>query len=356
MWNSKFAWGLLAALCATFGWGLIRLYDLRLTAGDIYPVYSSFRADPLGAKVLYESLLRMHGYTVERNYQPLDNLHQRSGTMLWLGENPFAFPLRSEEDLKQFEAIASRGIRLVIAMAPVKRPDSAAQMQVKNSPLEKRWNIAFVYVQRIAPQSETTESPLPRHTALVMKLAGNPAPIVDMPFGKGSIVLVDSAYPLSNEALATDRDTAWLDRLLGPHHTIIFDEHHLGLSENVSIAMLARKYRLTGLLAGLLILAALFIWRNSSTLLPPKRPSTDDETRLARGRDSASALQHLLHRNIPPSDLIRICLAEWEKSGRDGRFYSAEKIEILHRLAAPKGNRDPVEIYRKMQSIINQKQ
>lgn len=342
----------MTAALAGFAWGLVRLYDLRLTAGDIYPVYSSYRSDPLGCKVLFETLKQLPGYSVERNFRALDDLHRKAGTLLWLGEDPFLFALRPEEDFKQFEAIASRGIRLVFAMTPVKRVPSSAQMGANNRALEKRWGITFAYVKRIASVEENREGPLPKQTALIIKSGGKVTPIVEKPFGNGSVVLVDSSYPFSNEALATSRDTLLLDRVLGVGTIVTFDEHHLGLSEDASIAMLARKYRLTGLAAGLLILAALFIWRNSSPLLPPRRRPGGDEARLATGRDSASALQHLLRRNIPDTDLIPTCLAVWEKSGHDGRSYSPEKLAAIRQLAASEGKRNPVEVYRKMQSII----
>ena len=350
--NPKTAWALLAAVCTAFGWGLIRLYDLRLTAGDIYPVYSSFRSDPLGSKVLFESLKQLPGYTVDRNFRSLDDLHQNSGTLLWLGEDPFTFALHSEQDLKQFETIASRGIRLVFVMTPVKPVTSPVQMMVKEPPLEKRWGITFVYVSRLALHNEDREGPLPKQTALVIKTNGKVTPVVEKPFGRGAVVLLDNAYPFSNEALAMERDTPLLEHMFGASQPVIFDEHHLGLSENASVAMLARKYRLTGLFAGLLLLAALFIWRNSSPLMPPRRSASAGEAHLAAGRDSASALQQLLRRNLADSDLIPACLAEWEKSGRGGRAYSEEKLKIIRQIAAAQDKQNPADVYRKMQSII----
>ena len=346
MSNSKLAWTLLIGMCALFVLGLIRLYDLRLTAGDIYPPYSSYRADPLGAKVLFESLSHLPNYSVERNFRTLDDLHSNSGTLLWLGEDPFLFPLLTDADLRQFESIASRGVRLVFAMTPVKLRSDPAAMQLKNSPLEKRWGVTFAYLKTLAPRTRTQ---------LVIKSGGVDTPVVEKTFGKGSVVLVDSVYPFSNEALATDRDTPLLDRLLGENRTVMFDERHLGLSEDASIAMLARKYRLTGLVAGLLILAVLFIWRNSTSLLPPRRRVKESSAALATGRDAASALQHLLRRNITEHDLIPACLAEWEKTRHGARSYSSEKLDILRQMATAKSKRGAVDVYRAMQSIISQR-
>ena len=87
----------------------------------------------------------------------------------------------------------------------------------------------------------------------------------------------------------------------------------------------------------------LFIWRNSSSLLTARRTSAVDEARPAL----ASALQHLLRRNIPEPELIATCLAEWEKSGE---FRTLEKRDVVRQLAKAKGN--PLEIYRRLQSVV----
>ncbi len=55
------SWGNLAVLLlgGLFVTGLIQLILLRFESGDVYPPYSSLRADPLGCKALYESLGRV---------------------------------------------------------------------------------------------------------------------------------------------------------------------------------------------------------------------------------------------------------------------------------------------------------
>ncbi len=358
MSNNKAAWALLAVIGAGFVWGLVQLYDLRLASGDIYPAYSSLRGDPLGSKVLFESVAQLPGYSARRNFQPLDELHGAASTLLWIGEDPFTFALLPEENLKEFEQLASGGFRIVIAMTPVKPIAPHARMEAIDSALEKRWGITFAYVKKSQAQTAQPEprGGLPKRTALIIKTGGAVTPIAEKRFGTGCVLLADNAYSFSNESLAGDRNTALLARVLGPNRTVLFDEHHLGLSETSSIAMLARRYRLTGLLAGLLVLAALFIWRNSSPLLPPRREAAPGEARLIRERDSASALEHLLERNIPVSALIPACIAEWEKTGRDGRSFAPEKLAILRQLAEPASKRTPVEIYRTIQSVITQRE
>ncbi|HLH55180.1 MAG TPA: hypothetical protein VKY92_16360, partial [Verrucomicrobiae bacterium] len=59
---------------ALFGLGLFELFQLRFEAGDVYPAYSSLRADPLGTMALYESLARMPGVNVVRDFSAENRL------------------------------------------------------------------------------------------------------------------------------------------------------------------------------------------------------------------------------------------------------------------------------------------
>src|SRR5439155_26641627 len=73
---------LLLVLLAVFGLGVGRLFQLRFEAGDVYPPYSSLRADPLGTKAFFEGLKILHGITVERLFQQLDRLREGRRTTL----------------------------------------------------------------------------------------------------------------------------------------------------------------------------------------------------------------------------------------------------------------------------------
>ena len=359
MTNTRLAWTLLIVVSIAFVWGLISLYELRFEAGDIYPVYSALRSDPLGSEALFDSVAQLPGYSARRSFQDVEHVRDRNATILFLGADPFTFALFAEEDFKQMEEIASRGVRLVFAMAPVKRKPPSEKMAVKDSALERRWGVTFDYIPSPASEAQSFTGDqgrlVPKKTALVMKTGSAASPVIEKQFGSGSVVLVGTAYPFSNEALATERDVALLARVIGSFRTIIFDEHHLGLSEEASVVMLARKYRLTGLAGGLLLLAGLLIWRNSSSLLPRRRAPAATEARLATERDSASALHHLLRRNIAEADLVPLCVAEWEKSRHESRGYSPEKLGIIRKLASAPGKPRAADVYRTLQSIITQR-
>src|SRR4051812_31044400 len=104
-----------------FLFGLAQLFKLRFEAGDVYPEYSSLRADPLGVKALYESLDKLLG--TRRNYRPFSKLGDgRDTALLYLGsQSAFMFDTRSDlrlppEDFTHLESFVRDGGRLVISL------------------------------------------------------------------------------------------------------------------------------------------------------------------------------------------------------------------------------------------------
>ncbi len=77
--------------------------------------------------------------------------------------------------------------------------------------------------------------------------------VVERKFGAGSVVLVADSYPVSNEAMFKDRSAPLLAWLLDDGRDVLFDEAHLGILEKPGVATLMRRYRLHGLIVGLLV-------------------------------------------------------------------------------------------------------
>ena len=69
----------LAGVLAALGYGVWHLLNLRFSAGDVYPHYSSFRSDPLGSRVYYESLSQLDHTRVRRFIQSIDQLPHGRG-------------------------------------------------------------------------------------------------------------------------------------------------------------------------------------------------------------------------------------------------------------------------------------
>jgi hypothetical protein len=112
--------------------------------------------------------------------------------------------------------------------------------------------------------------------------------------------------------MVEDRQSALLLTLLGGKPQVRFDESHLGLEETGTIVALARRFHLQGFLLGLVVIAALFIWRNVAAF-PPRRER--GVTGLAAGRDSLTGLAILLQRHLPEPAVLASCLREREKAG-----------------------------------------
>lgn len=415
-------------LGAAFLLSLLHLFQLRYTTGDVYPPYSSLRADPLGVKALYESYGRLSGMEVRRNLRPLETgADLPPAGFFLLGFNAGQLSRLSEPLVQEWERLARLGGRVVIALAPeserpwrprvfenapgrrtAPRPHPAPpeseepseeepampRPQRRDQPrdespdrfvsLERRWGFKSDY-ERL-PQTaggdslpvsvhRTWNTPVPDvipwHTALffdgldpswrVVYAREAKAVLIERDLGRGSVVLSADSYFLSNQAMRQDCYPQLLAWLAGSHSTLVFDETHLGIMERPGVASLARKYRLHGVLAGLLLVAGLFIWKSSYSLVPPassrKVPVEDG----IGGRDSASGLINLLRRTVGPGEILFACYNHWKASGgQQVAGHSPSKLERMQALVAqeqarPAKQRQPVETYQTLTRILAEK-
>ena len=97
---------------AAFVLGLMHLFKLRFDVGDVYPKYSSLRADPLGTMAFYESLERMPYIFVRRDFSTGNQMpHGKETTYLHLGARTSDWRRVDEEVIKEIE-----GYREVIGL------------------------------------------------------------------------------------------------------------------------------------------------------------------------------------------------------------------------------------------------
>ncbi|MST95172.1 MAG: DUF4350 domain-containing protein [Pedosphaera sp.] len=390
---------LLVPLLAAFGWGLIALFNLRFAAGDAQPEYSSLRADPLGTKALYESLKPL--LPVRRNLQPLLKIpDDQPATLLFAGVEADDLDL-PWADFKHLESFLQHGGRVVITLYPSYTGISSTNLKAvmrgqpvspqrqgkdtKDDPFlknfetaqfEKEWGFGVIHdalkktpgggwqaVNVTSTDTNRNPASLSWHSALcfsgldpawrVIYQRRDQPVLIERKRGAGSIVLATDSYFLSNEAMRNERHAALLAWVVGRSPRVIFDETHLGIAEDPGIAALARKYRLHGLLAGLLLLGALFIWKNAAAFGPPRAADTDGDHVL--GKDSVSGFVNLLRRGIAPAALLPLCVEEWKKSRHLDRQHSAERLARADAALAANYQRNPVEAYRTVSRILNEK-
>ena len=411
-----------------FIYGVVSLLILRYKAGDIYPPYSSLRADPLGIKALYEGLDEIEGVTISRAYKSATKFReQRNMTFLYVGLHPSQFVWVEKDIVQALEEMLFHGNRVVLTFSPVYKDLSSspwflqggyeseeekpeenreddenkdaehdetgnAETESEETPemdqenresdprmltpvvaLHDRWDVTFKYtklskndenVYESISATNQSERFLPEtvswHTSLYFDIsdqkgwnvlyvaAGKPV-IIERTFGKGTLVLSADSYFLSNEALRNERHPELLAWLVGSNTTVIFDETHLGVMESPGVALLIRKYRLGWFVAGLMILALLFVWKNAVSFVPPHDTTLTAEERSEK--DVMAGLVNLLRQNIPSRDILPVCFEEWEKSFSHRQKELGNTLENIQATveaeqARSARERNPVAVYK----------
>jgi hypothetical protein len=392
-------WLLLAIFCGVLAW----IVSLRLGSGEIYPEYSSFRADPIGGKGFYESLDRLPGRRTSRHLQPFQRLvGDKEATVYLLGTGA-----QGAVDLvlyNKIESLAREGTRVVIALnatdshtamreedrinnrsLPLPRDNESAKMdKEKSAPGGYRGpQLALIDPQRreqeeilatlVTEGGEAGQEggqSLPRQLRWygrycfqklsdewqsIYEARGKPV-VVEQQIGLGTIVLCADSFLFSNEALARDRSPNFLLWTAGGAKNIIFDESHLGVSHGTSIMLLLRDMRLQGLFFGILVLAGLWVWRASASFVPPYTEEGAGE--VVQGKTAREGIVHLLERNLPADELPEICLKEWRKSYPNlnthdaARYAEAERL-LIEYLKLPKKERDPAGTYAELAKALS---
>ncbi len=403
-----------------FVFGLIELFVLRFEAGDVYPPYSSLRADPLGTRAFFESLDHLHGLSLRRDFSSENQLPPgKETTYLHLAAERNDWTFLPEETFREIENFLGRGGRLVITFFPEnyssakfigmrglaggpggpkgakplgkstpsgsspknkkrqnKTDDNSQPVMV--SPAE-RWGIDFGTVGLARNENgislpatvrNETELDLPPslnwHSSMIFTnlepswqtiyARGTNPVVVERFFGPGSVVMATDSFFVSNEALTKERHADLLAWLVGAGKNVVFDEAHLGLVETSGIAALMKKYRLYWLAAALLGLAILFVWRNSSSFLPPF--SDEGQVELVTGKDSSAGFVNLLRRNLPAREILELCFAEWTKSLTHAGYHTIARVDQAQAVLEAerkrdRRERDPVKAYQEICKVLN---
>lgn len=349
--------GLLLVLAALVG-GLAWLFQMRVAHGDMFPAYSSLRADPLGTRALHDALARVAGLRVERNYQPVHDLESSPArTIVFAGMRRAAWTNLPREDFDALDAALRSGSRVVLALraetarTPEERDEERAtaaerarrlkkvdpeNKQPKFMPVDfrRRWGVDVkerMLMDRGAGARRTDDD---RATGLpealqwksdvffalepdadwhVIYRRGSEPVLAERQLGHGSLVLVADSYVLSNEALQNNRASSLLTWVIGPHARVVFDEAHLGVVARVGVAALARRYGLSGAFFMFLLLAGLFIWRRMALFVPP----AESEAEVALSYHPAAGLEALMRRALTTGELAAACTAEWRTTARE---------------------------------------
>lgn len=420
-----------------FSYAVIRLLMLRYERGDIYPAYSTLRADPLGARIFYEALGVTDNFQVERGFVSLHRaLAAKPDAIFYLGLTANELASFSKTEVATLNDYVRNGGRVVITLPPempsesakketpasnqpnkseIKKDDKSStppsseasdntqptepqtqqekherdefqKEQDSESESEKRgqfpakyerslaalWGFGWDQVssnddeQKTARKSDTPpdrqvsessdvfalrattggpEYKVPWKSALyfvrlepdweIIYYAKDKPVLIQRHWGKGEVLVATDSYFISNEALRNDRRPILLSFIAGLSGHLLFDEVHLGTQEQEGVMVLAQRFRLEGYLCGMIFVAALFLWRNSIPLVPPRVASAHTSLGGAvSGKDSRSGLVNLLRRNIAMPELLKICLTEWKRGITPKRRHLYPKIVQMESVLA----------------------
>lgn len=344
------------------------LFSLRFENGDFLPAYSSLRRDPMGTAVLFESLLQS-GMNVQRNHDDLGIASLEPDSTLFIiglsGGSSGLFASKSSR--RRMTDFIQNGGRLVIANSPLfissrpeedatvaddskeeEEPVSDTEAEEEEEPKEPPpvWaasmeqipnpdhldtpplavgSISGHELSMVWPHAMVFSNEDPGWHALLS--IDNRAVLMEKKVGAGSIVLSTSSHFFSNEAMLRGRQLPLLTWLVGNSKHIVFDEFHHGLKSSRSVTSLLRTYNLHGVILLLFLVAILFLWRNSSSLLP-RIPEDMRKIRPLTGRDQFEGMVGLL-RSHAPKNLIRTAFEQWKRENRDWcRTHQTQLTEI----------------------------
>lgn len=280
----------------------------RFSSGSSYPEGSSLNTGPRGAALLFTALERSGRVSATRNYLPLDGFEVKNSALLLLGNRTYALQLAGKSWIENIERLARNSNRVVLGIEDESRPFFFGKDE--KSDLQKRWN---VLLRRDGDR-------------LIAEPGGEWQKVAERAwrrrFGAGELLLIAGADRLNNRSLASNAAAHRLAAVaVGSAPTVIFDESHLGIAETGSIAALARRYRLSGLVVGLLAFVSLWMWRNAVQFPPAEDAGS---TNALPAQDGRQMMASLLEQHIAPDALLPICIEEWNRVRPKQKLDAAE--------------------------------
>jgi hypothetical protein len=342
--------GLMVALFALVG---VQMFKVRSEVNGVYPECSSFRADPKGYRVLFETLSSLGPIHVERFEEPLAELPSGSGKILVMaGLHPSGF---SADETKPLDEWMKKGGTLLLAFTspqiePIEKRSKPSPRQDGNTSVRdevgksETWGFRIfwtrlplvtqlqsnLFADQFSWAGHLYIQPAKSDWEVVAKARDLPV-VLQRNFGAGKLVLLADSYPLSNVALAAHRNAALVSWLFPQRSTVIFDESHFGIVNHPGIMGLARRYGLDGAFVAILVLAVLYLWASRYSLKPLRRVHSDSEPAVP-GISGNEIFTNLLRRTLPAKDLCAACLQIWKQKGPTNPVKQARLETLLNTL------------------------
>ena len=344
--SGRWTWAVALLLAAT-GFAVTRLFEVSTRGGEAFPEYSTLRSDPMGAKVLHDSLAALPGYRVERSFKPFNQFKPRSAAVVFLLASSAGSNLLG--DCRKW---AEAGSRIVLVLAPRQKAPTEKPGR-ENTPVEEEWKLRFE--PSSGDRRWTAFKPLDESWRVLRQTGtGGEATVVEKRFGgTGSLVLAGETILISNEGLYRDRNSELLLTLFDGRRVVIFEESHLGVVQSGSVGQLLRRYRLGGAALVLVMLFALFFWRSAVSFLPHQQ-RTDASAASVTSHAGQDALVNLVRASVPSAALTTAAQILWHRSSRLMKTWSPPRRERVARLLEEAAG-PPLETWRRAHEILKRK-
>jgi hypothetical protein len=334
------------ALIVAFLWAGVSLLNFQLEIGNTLPAFSTYRADPEGLRILFESLERLPVGSVLRQKEPLSYLQPASEKVLvlagidasesWINGRDFQTLVRWAENggtvvisftIGSYESVAPGELPIISSKSQDNKDTSPQGDQLRNwTEVLQVLGVHLAKFQTDTPRiiQSNVLPPNPAwtgslyftrlsHDWTTIANASVYPVVVQRKFGSGKVVMLASTYPLTNRAMAERRDSALLAYLFGNAHGVVFDETHLSVVNDPEIITLLRRYGLFPSLVVVILFALLYIWRSRYSLLPRQPRASANESTVA-GKAGDEIFRQLLRRSVPNGQALGVCASLWRKS------------------------------------------
>ncbi|MFA6959588.1 MAG: hypothetical protein WC205_02420 [Opitutaceae bacterium] len=124
-------WLIVGGLVLVLFYGVSSLYRLRISRGDLFPEYSSMRADPLGVRAMYDAAGLLPGREALRWLRPVGRLQAGAGDVVFVAGVDSGWGGGLDEDgWTALDRAAVAGAHVVVAWhADTARPEDGKEMR-----------------------------------------------------------------------------------------------------------------------------------------------------------------------------------------------------------------------------------
>lgn len=405
-----------AALGAFFIFSVYHLLNIQVETGDIYPRYSSFRADPKGTRILFESLEKFHHLDVQRNIDHLNPQNVKDNTAAFFIDfdviDVFKIMGGYLNLVDYTQAVCAEGGTVIITSTGGTILSAGLQkIEEKEKELKKKKDAQKSKEKKKDENEISEEDAEEKHRQLMRFLNFKPKTlalptahselvtmpdtarrVIDIPdlpetmtwhsdivfenvgdewepiymrktypvimrrkLLDGWIIVSSDSFFLSNEAMWKDRHVSLIQWMIGSATTVMFDEFHLGVVKKRGVASLIRRYNLFALFGVFVAIALIFIWRNAFFYIPANDDAYIQLERIhEKGKDSDAALLNLMESHIPSANILNLCYNEWVSSFQHLPKKLRQEVNavINEENAKPKKEQNPVDTYNRICNII----